>query len=89
MGRNIRTPYGEIDIVATHGGGLMCVEVKTRRGSRFGEPIEAITFRKLTHMRRSAEGYAIEQGWRGPIRLVVVTVDGKGRCELVDQIEVA
>jgi putative endonuclease len=58
--RNIRTPYGEIDIVASIEDLTIFVEVKTRTSHTFGLPEEALTYRKLSHVRTCAEYYAIK-----------------------------
>jgi putative endonuclease len=50
--RNWRSPSGEIDLVAREKGRLVFVEVKTRNGSGFGHPFEAITPNKVSRMRR-------------------------------------
>jgi len=58
VARNIRTPYGEIDIVAEKDGITCFVEVKTRTSSTFGPPEIAVTSRKQQHMLSAAEHYA-------------------------------
>ncbi|MCX6079225.1 MAG: YraN family protein [Chloroflexi bacterium] len=55
---NTRTPYGEIDIIASLQGVFFFVEVKSRTSRTFGLPEEALTPRKLAHMRACAEYYA-------------------------------
>lgn len=45
---------GEIDIVALDGDVLVMVEVKTRSGTGFGHPGEAVTPRKLARLRMLA-----------------------------------
>src|SRR5690606_29473425 len=50
--RNWRGTRGELDIVADDAGELVVVEVKTRRGSGFGHPAEAVTAPKLARIRR-------------------------------------
>ncbi|MDX2969915.1 YraN family protein [Kribbella solani] len=52
--RNWRCELGEIDIVAREGDVLVVCEVKTRRGLNYGSPLEAITYKKLTTLRRLA-----------------------------------
>ena len=52
--RNYRSHSGEIDIIAAGGKILHFVEVKTRRGSRFGPPAESVNRKKLRHMRSAA-----------------------------------
>ncbi|MHB8106032.1 MAG: YraN family protein [Candidatus Cryosericum sp.] len=53
VARNLRTMYGELDIVAEKSGHVHVVEVKTRRGTGYGSPLEAIDRRKQEHLRRS------------------------------------
>lgn len=48
--RNWRCRSGEIDIVAMDGAELVIVEVKTRSGRGFGDPLEAVDPAKLTRL---------------------------------------
>jgi putative endonuclease len=58
IARNIRTPYGEIDIVAEKDGFTIFVEVKARTSSSLGPPEISVTPKKQAHMRAAAEHYA-------------------------------
>ena len=60
VSRNVRTPYGEIDIVAQKDGFTIFVEVKTRTSSSMGPPEISVTPRKQEHMLATAEYYAQE-----------------------------
>jgi len=60
VGRNIRTPNGEIDIIANQGDTTLFVEVKTRTSNTMGLPEESITARKREHIVACAEHYAAE-----------------------------
>ncbi len=67
--RNVRTEYGEIDLLLQSEEILVFVEVKTRRSQRYGQPESAITASKLRHMIDSAQAYLQEhpqftQDWR-------------------------
>ena len=76
VARNIRTPYGEIDIVAKQVDILIFVEVKTRTSNTMGLPEEAITPRKREHMLAAADHYAAEHEidhWQ----IDVVAIEGK------------
>lgn len=57
MGQNVRTPYGEIDLICFNGGRIVFVEVKTRSSTRFGYPEESITEQKKAHMLAAAQFY--------------------------------
>jgi putative endonuclease len=57
LGRNVRTPHGEIDLVARLGEVIIFVEVRTLTSSRFAHPEESITRRKQSHMLATAEDY--------------------------------
>jgi len=53
LDRNWHCRQGEIDLVVQEPDGVLVgVEVKARRGLGFGEPVEAVTPRKLRRLRR-------------------------------------
>ena len=69
IGKNVRTPYGEIDLVGEKEGTVVFVEVKTRVSIDFGLPEESITPKKREHMINAAEAYMqdhpeCDKGWR-------------------------
>lgn len=43
---------GELDLVLLDGGALVAVEVKTRSGTGYGHPLEAVTLSKARRLRR-------------------------------------
>ncbi len=59
--RNYRTRHGEIDLVVRDDKTLVFVEVKSRRGTGFGDPLEAVTPRKRANIRFVAEQYLVER----------------------------
>jgi putative endonuclease len=59
VGRNVRTPYGEIDIIFTEGQRIMFVEVKTRTSLRYGLPETAITPKKRSAIIQGAEAFML------------------------------
>src|SRR5574341_511215 len=63
--RNVRTRYGEIDLVTADREVLVFVEVKTRTGDDYGRPLEAVEARK---QRRLA--------WRFDTAAVLMTATG-------------
>jgi putative endonuclease len=67
--KNVRTPYGEIDLIGNEDGIIVFIEVKTRVSTNFGLPEESITNKKRQHMINAAEDYiqnhpSLEKGWR-------------------------
>ncbi|WP_345216013.1 YraN family protein [Georgenia halophila] len=77
LDRNWRCRHGELDIVAREpGGALVFVEVKTRRGTAYGHPAEAVTRAKLTRLRRLAAAWLAEHAGvhAETIRIDVVAV---------------
>jgi putative endonuclease len=88
LARNVRTPSGELDLVAQAGEFLVFVEVKTRRGRSHGLPEEAITPRKKSHLLGSAQYYLQENGrMESPWRIDVVAIE-YSRTGALERIEV-
>lgn len=90
LARNVRTPSGELDLVASCGDCLVFVEVKARRGRRHGLPEEAITRRKQKHLLESALHYLQESGrMESPWRIDVVAIEygPKGMLERIEVFE--
>jgi len=46
IGKNFRTKFGEIDIIAKDFDTLAFIEVKARKSDTFGSPKESITYTK-------------------------------------------
>ena len=87
MGRNVRLPGGEIDLVAVdpvggNGEELVFVEVKTRIGDAETDPDVAVTAAKLARLEQLAEAYiararTADQDWRVDVVAVVLARDGR------------
>lgn len=90
LAHNYRTREGEADLVARLGPQWVFVEVRTRRGSRFGTPEESITPRKRQHLLAAAQAYLAEHNlqnvdWR--IDVVAVEISAQGQLLRIDVIE--
>lgn len=73
---NFRTCEGEIDIIAENEGTLAFVEVKTRRGLKFGTAAEAINPTKQRRLVALAAAYGQQQdGVRLEQRIDVIALD--------------
>ncbi len=80
IAHNVRTPYGEIDIVVKQGDMTIFVEVKTLTISKNFFPEQNVTARKREHMLACAEHYAAENSidhWQ----IDVIAVEGKQGVE--------
>lgn len=80
--RNVRTPYGEIDIIAQKNQVTYFVEVKTLTRTQSFYPEHQITGRKREHMLNAAQHFAAENGverWQ----IDVISVEGKPGSEPV------
>ena len=79
--RNVRTPYGEIDLIAQKDGFTIFVEVKARTSSSLGPPEIAVTPRKQQHMVSCAGHYAQHNGidhWQIDV-IAVEKLNGKAK----------
>ncbi len=92
VARNWRCSFGELDLVAhemapdfANGGELVtwlvAVEVRIRRGIRFGTAQASVTPAKQAKVRMVAQAYVQATGWQGPWRIDVVAIqlDVQGR----------
>lgn len=77
VARNVRSPFGEIDLVMNHGPVLVFVEVRYRRRTGFGDPVETVDSRKQGRLRASAQYYLQQQIDRDrPCRFDIVALSG-------------
>ena len=73
LDRNWRSADGEIDIVAVERHTFVVCEVKTRSGTRFGTPLDAVGSAKRRRLRRLAAQWLAAHGTRfDQIRIDVV-----------------
>jgi putative endonuclease len=75
LDQNYRCSLGEIDIVAARGPLLVFCEVKSRHSSRWGEPSEAVGWRKQQRLHRLAAAWLADRRPKfGELRFDVVSV---------------
>lgn len=82
ISRNVRTPYGEIDLVMELADYTVFIEVKTRSNEEFGFPEESVTEEKMDRMSECAQWYIAEYGkhnslWRVDVVAVIGNVNSK------------
>ena len=88
--RNWRTPYGEIDLIASYEEVIAFVEVKTRANNTLGTPEISITPRKREHMVNAAAHYIQQhpeqtKDWR--IDVITVQIRAGSSAPLIDHFE--
>ncbi len=73
--RNFYTRSGEIDIIARSADALHFVEVKTRIGISHGQPYEAVTPRKISHLLKAARFYVLKNHfYKSSLSLDVISI---------------
>ncbi len=79
--RNWHCEYGELDIIGIKKDSLVFFEVKTRTGSQYGWPEEAITPVKQEHLMNCAEmfldGFPEFSDFQWQIDVIAIVVDPK------------
>lgn len=83
--KNFRCKQGEIDIIAYDGSCLVFVEVKYRRNTKTGHPMEAVSYYKQRTISKVAIYYMYSHGISDtvPVRFDVASVLG----DHIDYIE--
>jgi putative endonuclease len=76
--RNYRTPLGEADIIVKDKDTIVFVEVKARSGDAFGQPFEAVNYKKQEKFRKIALYYLKHNKIESPVRFDVVSILSKG-----------
>jgi len=87
LSRNYKTPLGEIDIVAEDGETLVFVEVKTRADNSFGQPFEAVNYRKREKLKKVALYYLKNCCKKDlPSRFDVLSIQAGGHKSAIEHI---
>lgn len=80
---NYKNKIGEIDIIAEAGKYIVFVEVKARLSRAFGDPLEAIDFRKQDKIRKIASLYLMtHKKMNRPCRFDAISVLGDQEHEI-------
>ena len=65
LAHRFRSGHRDLDLVARQGRLVAFVEVKARRGTTFGDPVEAVGWRKRRELIRSAHVWIDRHGQAG------------------------
>lgn len=81
--RNWRSGHSEIDIVARKEDLLIIIEVKTRSGTSFGDPEDAVTDKKIRRIVSAADAYLRHSNLELPVRFDIITIiDNNGHIDI-------
>lgn len=72
--RDYRLKIGQVDIIARDEWGIHFVEVKTRSGTKFGRPAEAVDEKKLQHIKNVATFYIRAKRVDEPVLIDVIEI---------------
>lgn len=78
--------YGELDIVAGKGNMIVFLEIKYRNTDTYGDPLEAVDYRKQKKISRTALHYLTTHGYgtEVPCRFDVIAIYGDGRIRHIE-----
>jgi putative endonuclease len=80
LGANVWAGGNELDLIVRRGRTLRFVEVKEKRGSRFGDPLEMVTAEKQRRLRRAAAAWLAARPELGRVAVgfdVIAVRDGR------------
>jgi len=72
--QNYRTKRAEIDLVALYKGILIFIEVRTKRGERFGIPEESLNRKKRIKLTGNAKAYVVKKKWQKTYRIDTICI---------------
>lgn len=86
---NFRYARREIDIVARDADTLVAVEVKLRRGRRFGTAVEAVDRKKLDRVRLALNGVlgSAQTKLRSRVDVIAIDIDENLKTLVLNHIE--
>ncbi|HZC75196.1 MAG TPA: YraN family protein [Gaiellaceae bacterium] len=80
LGENVWAGGNELDLIVRRGRTLRFVEVKEKKGTRFGDPLEMVTAEKRRRLRRAASAWLAAQPEHGGLAVgfdVIAVRDGR------------
>ena len=83
VARNHRCRYGEIDLIMRNVAVLVFVEVRFRRSTRFGSPVETVDARKQRRLIAAAQHYLQSHPSLLACRFDVVGISGQNEIQWI------
>lgn len=87
--QNYRTRRAEIDLIALYKGILIFVEVRTKKGEKFGMPEESFNQSKKNKLINNARAYVAKKRWKKEYRIdaVCIVLDNNYRVNRINHYE--
>ena len=87
--QNYRTRRAEIDLIALNKGILIFVEVRTKKGERFGSPEDSFNRSKKNKLINNARAYVAKKRWKKEYRIdaVCIVLDNNYRVNRINHYE--
>ncbi|MGL5048632.1 MAG: YraN family protein [Shewanella sp.] len=82
--RNVRYPFGEIDLVMRHHSHWVFVEVKYRSANQYGGALQALSSAQIKRIRKAANHYLQRNRLDVPCRFDVIAMEAEHIDWLVD-----
>lgn len=82
LDRDWHSKHRDIDIIARQGDLIVFIEVKTRRNREFGDPLQAINYKKQRNLLRAINHYIHYRKIDNPWRFDVITIVGELGSEM-------
>ncbi len=89
IAQDVRSFFGQIDLVFRKGRTVIFVEVKSRTGEEYGSPTESLGARQRKRLIRAGHGFLAKKGWtESEVRfdLVGVYFDKEGKMVRIEHI---
>ena len=86
--RNFSCRQGEIDIIGKESEELVFIEVKTRSNLKYGNPADAVGYRKQQHLKQAIKYYLYKNNIINvPVRIDVIEIYIKQKSPKINQIK--
>ena len=88
VGRNIRTKFGEVDILAQYDKKIIICEVKARSGNgQFGRPEDAVNYFKQRKLIKMAKWLSLDRQYANCVFQIDIVAIAFGNPPKIDHLE--
>jgi len=85
--RNWRHMHREIDIIAICRDTIVVIEVKTRTGRSFGDPVADVTVKKQAFLVQAAEAYLFNHNLDMDVRFDIIVILSGQKMPILEHIK--